>query len=84
MDDTMSFLRERKNEHPRTRQFNDGVDPDEVLTFKEWVQLNKLSERTGRRILGAPGGPVVTLLSARRFGITRRHNREWQASRERA
>jgi hypothetical protein len=59
------------------------ADPDEILTFKEWVQLNKLSERTGRRVLKAPGGPTVTLLSKRRFGISRRANLAWQKSRER-
>jgi hypothetical protein len=59
-------------------------DADEILTFKQWIALNKLSDRTGRRILKAPGGPTVTLLSRRRFGISRRANRDWQASRERA
>ena len=70
----------RENEHRRTAVV--VTDPDEILTFREWVQLNKLSERTGRRILAAPGGPVVTLLSARRFGISRRANLAWQKSRE--
>jgi len=79
----MSLLRERENEYRRLRAA-DVADPDEILTFREWVQLNKLSERTGRRILKAPGGPVVTLLSTRRFGISRRANRAWQQSRERA
>jgi hypothetical protein len=59
------------------------ADPDEILTFREWVRLNKISERTGRRILERPDGPVVTLLSARRFGISRRNNRAWQESRAR-
>ena len=59
-------------------------DPDEVFTFKQWVKINKISERNGRRILDGPDGPDVTQLSARRFGITRRANRRWQESRKRA
>jgi hypothetical protein len=59
------------------------IDDDRVLTFKEWCALNGFSERTGRRILDAPGGPTITNLSARRIGISVRNNRKWQASRER-
>jgi hypothetical protein len=57
-------------------------DADEILTFPQWCSINKLSERTGRRVLDAPGGPTLTMLSKRRIGISRRANREWQASRE--
>jgi hypothetical protein len=56
---------------------------DEVLTFAQWAALNKVSPRTGRRILKSPGGPIVTHLSARRIGITRGNNRRWQESRKR-
>jgi hypothetical protein len=56
---------------------------DFVLTFKEWCAANRISERNGRRILAEPGGPVVTMLSARRIGITVANNRRWQQSRER-
>ena len=59
-------------------------DDDAVLTFKEWCSLNSVSERQGRRILTSGNGPTVTQLSDRRIGITRRNNREWQASRARA
>ena len=69
---------------PSKTQYTLVDDPDEIFTFKQWVKINKLSERTGRRILSAPGGPTVTLLSARRFGISRRANRAWQESRKRA
>jgi hypothetical protein len=55
----------------------------QVLTVREWARLNRISGRTGRRILAAPGGPAVVRLSPRRIGITVRANREWQASRER-
>ena len=58
-------------------------DDDAVLTFREWCALNGFSLRTGRRILDAPGGPIVTMLSPRRIGITRGNNRLWQASRAR-
>jgi hypothetical protein len=60
---------------------------DQVLTFFEWCQLNRISERTGRRILNNPdpaARPVVTMLTATRVGITVRANRRWQESRERA
>jgi hypothetical protein len=56
---------------------------DYVLTFQEWCTANGISERNGRRILAGPNGPIVTLLSARRLGITVANNRRWQKSRER-
>jgi len=58
---------------------------DEVLTFKEWCELNGFSARTGRRILDGPKSqrPVITWLSARRMGITRGNNRRWQEGRYR-
>jgi hypothetical protein len=59
-------------------------DDDAVLTFKEWCALNGFSPRTGRRILNAPGAPIVTQLSPKRIGITRGNNRRWQASKARA
>ena len=58
-------------------------DDDAVLTFRDWCALNKISPRTGQRILQSGTGPVVTELSARRIGITRRANRAWQQSRAR-
>lgn len=53
--------------------------PDQVLTFPEWCRLNRISERTGRRILAGGTGPKVTRLSERRIGITIGANRRWQA-----
>jgi hypothetical protein len=58
-------------------------DDDAVLTFFEWCALNGFSPRTGRRILDAPGAPVVTRLSPRRIGITRANNRRWLETRSR-
>lgn len=56
---------------------------DQVLTFLEWCKLNRISERTGRRILDGPNPPKVTFLSPRRVGITVRNNRAWQQANER-
>jgi hypothetical protein len=59
---------------------------NQVLTIPEWRRLNRLPERTGRRILKDPDPkkrPVLTQLSPKRYGITVRHNREWQESRAR-
>jgi hypothetical protein len=60
------------------------LNPDQVLTFPQWCALNNLSERTGRRILAAGKGPVITELSPQRIGITVGNNKTWQASRARA
>jgi hypothetical protein len=57
---------------------------DQILTFQEWLRLNRLSDRTGRRILGSPDGPVITRLSAKRIGISIKNNRAWQSRREQA
>jgi hypothetical protein len=59
------------------------LNDDQVLDFRQWCALNRISPRTGRRILDAPGGPVVTQLSANRIGISVKNNRAWQGSRER-
>jgi hypothetical protein len=56
---------------------------DQVLTFREWIALNNISWRTGRRIIDGPDPPAVVRLSARRIGITVKANREWQARRAR-
>jgi hypothetical protein len=54
---------------------------EQVLTFAEWIAINGISPRTGRRILDGPDPPAVVRLSARRIGITVKANREWQARR---
>jgi hypothetical protein len=81
-------LRENQRTPWREQRALDGPlspdHPDQVLTFLEWCKLNRVSERTGRRILDAPDGPKVTTLSRRRVGITVRDNRAWQESREQA
>ena len=60
-----------------------SIEGDKVLTFAEWCALNKIGQRTGRRIIGSGNGPVVTQLSERRIGITVGNNRRWQAARAR-
>jgi hypothetical protein len=51
--------------------------------FHEWCRLNRISERTGRRILASGNGPVVTQVSAQRIGVLVKNNARWQASRAR-
>jgi hypothetical protein len=58
--------------------------PNQIMTFREWCQLNRISVRTGRRIIAGGNGPVVTQLSPKRVGISVGNNAAWQASRERA
>jgi hypothetical protein len=60
-----------------------ATDDDAVLTFKEWCAVDGFSERQGRRILTGGTGPVVTRISDRRIGISRRNNRAWLESRSR-
>jgi len=67
----------------RQQLLQHSLDDDKVLTFAEWCKLNRIGQRTGRRIIKSPGGPVVTQLSERRIGITVGNNRRWQAARAR-
>jgi len=53
-------------------------DDDALFTFREWCAVNGFSERQGRNILAGSDGPVVTRISDRRIGISRRNNRDWQ------
>src|SRR5262245_2175460 len=55
---------------------------DQILTFPEWCRLNRISERTGYRIIKGPDGPKTVQISERRFGIRVGTNREWQHARE--
>jgi len=52
-----------------------------ILSFLEWCVLNSISPATGRRIIKAGEGPIVTRLSPRRIGITVAANAAWQAAR---
>ena len=57
------------------------TNDDQVYTFTEWCRLNRFSERTGRRIIHSSDGPEFVKFTARRYGVTVRANREWQATR---
>jgi len=79
---------QRKKQHKQRRSSSldaplSLLNDAQVLTFFDWCRLSQISERTGRRILNGPDGPSVTMLSARRIGVTVRANRQWQQSRER-
>jgi predicted site-specific integrase-resolvase len=57
--------------------------PRRVFNFKQWCELNGLSDYTGRRLLREGKGPKVTQLSDQRIGIREDHNAEWQDARVR-
>jgi predicted site-specific integrase-resolvase len=50
-----------------------------ILSFKQWCQLNSISEATGRRIIRA-GKVRVVQLSTRRIGIGEDDNAAYQAA----
>jgi hypothetical protein len=58
-------------------------DDRRVLSFRQWCELNGLSPATGRRLIAAGTGPIITQLSPRRIGVTIGNNRRWQDSRAR-
>jgi hypothetical protein len=77
--------KQKKNKHPSALDAPLSMLLDtQVLTFREWCQLNRISMRTGRRILDSGRGPAIVQLSNKRIGITVGANRLWQQSRERA
>lgn len=55
-----------------------SLHDNQILSFLQWCRLNYVSERTGRRIIRGPDGPVVTKLSSKRIGISVSNNRAWQ------
>jgi hypothetical protein len=55
----------------------------QVLTLFEWAQLARISMRTARRLIARGDGPVVTMLSAKRVGVSIGAHKRWLASRER-
>jgi hypothetical protein len=76
---------ERKHKHRSALAAPLALSNDaQILTFREWCMLNRISERTGRRILSSGTGPIVTQLTAKRIGISVGNNKRWQAARERA
>jgi hypothetical protein len=80
----------RRKQHQRetTKKKRSALDApfaishdNQILTFFEWCQINRFSERTGRRILASGTGPVVTRMSPRRIGVSIGNNARWQAAR---
>jgi hypothetical protein len=76
--------RRRDIEQQRRERALDLSRPDQILTLKQWCQLNGISERTGARILAGPDGPTVVRLSSRRRGVRVSDNIAWQDARARA
>jgi predicted site-specific integrase-resolvase len=72
-------LREQERRSERDR----ALDDHRVMTIKQWFEVNGFSEKTGRRLLKAGKGPVITQISDRRIGVTVASNAKWQASRAR-
>ena len=70
--------------HDEARRLDLVSDDHRVLNFKQWCELNGFSLSTGRRIINASTGPVITQLSPRRIGVTIGNNRAWQESRARS
>jgi hypothetical protein len=60
-----------------------ALHPDQILTMDEWCCLNRISMRTGRRIIKSGKGPAVTQVSAQRIGILVKDNARWQRARQR-
>jgi hypothetical protein len=69
----------RRQQSKRDRE----ADDHRVLSFRQWCELNGFSPATGRRIINAGNGPIITQLSPRRIGITVTNNAAWQESRAR-
>jgi predicted DNA-binding transcriptional regulator AlpA len=69
--------------HRRVGDRQPYADDHRVLSFKQWCELNGISLATGRRIINAGEGPVVTQLSPRRIGITVANNARWLETRAR-
>ena len=76
---TLKEAESRRQQSKRDRE----ADDHRVLSFRQWCELNGFSLATGRRIINARIGPVITQLSPRRIGITVANNAAWQASRAR-
>ena len=75
-------LRETE-QHPRNER-DRALDDQRVMSISQWCEVCNFSVWTGKRLIKAGKGPVITQISDRRIGITVGNNRKWQASRERA
>jgi hypothetical protein len=75
-------LHEAEHHHSHAER-NRTLDGQQVLTIKQFADLNGFSVFTARRLIKAGKGPVVTQISDRRVGITVANNGAWQRARER-
>jgi hypothetical protein len=53
-----------------------------VQSIAEWALEKGFALATAKRLISRGEGPVLTKLSARRWGIQRRHDLEWMRARE--
>ena len=70
--------RQRQREESQQRETSHRTS-QRILSFKQWCQLNSISESTGRRIIRA-GKVRVVQLSPRRIGIGEDDNAAFQAA----
>ncbi len=70
-------------QHTRSER-DRALDDQRVMTIPQWAEVNGFSIWTGKRLIKAGKGPVITQISDRRIGVTVGNNRAWQKSRERA
>ena len=71
-------IREAERRQRQRIQSKQQPQPDRVMTFAAWCELNAVSIQTGRRLLAA-GKCRYLQLSERRIGITESANAEYQA-----
>ena len=75
----------RELEQQRLRSERDrALDDQRVMSIPQWCEVCNFSVWSGKRLIKAGKGPVITQISDRRIGITVANNRVWQRSRERA
>jgi len=76
-------LRELEQQHRRDER-DRALDDQRVMSIDQWCVVNGFSIWTGKRLIAAGKGPIITQISDRKIGITVANNRAWQKSRERA
>jgi hypothetical protein len=82
--------REAKNKRNAEREARRDVhrdvqtnydNPDQILTWLQWLRLNTLSVSQGKRLLKDGKAPPLVQLSTHRVGVRVADNREWQEAR---
>jgi hypothetical protein len=67
----------REAEHQHRTERDRALDDQRVMSFALWCEVCGFSPDTGRRLLKAGKGPIVTQISDRRIGVTVGNNRRW-------